>query len=250
MKMNILSILTITLLPLTFSQDTTTLKREKEELIERYMELQRKIDTLDYVLKLLENQYIELFENIFLVRQVEAGHFDYNELINERKSFKSEFQSLINSDNFPHELPLENFDSEQVVGFGTKIHPIFKTEKFHSGIDIPAPIGTIIKSTISGIVVFSGRTQSGKGIKIVIENDLGIQTKFAHLDRVMVEQGEIIETGQPIGTVGNSGVSIAPHLHYEILINGKPVNPIIVTFDKFTKEELEVIYTQNGMSID
>lgn len=109
-------------------------------------------------------------------------------------------------------------------GFGSRKDPFNGRRAFHAGIDFAAPRGTAIKATGSGVVVASER-QRGYGNIIKIRHAFGYETVYAHLHRRRVKVGDVVERGDRIGDMGNTGRSTGTHLHYEIRLNGKPVNP-------------------------
>lgn len=110
--------------------------------------------------------------------------------------------------------------------FGWRLHPIYKKYLFHDGIDISAYHGTSVYSTAKGRVKKILYSKYGYGNRIVIENELGFEILYAHLDKIKVKKGEKINKNQIIGTVGNTGTSTGPHLHYEIRENNKLKNPL------------------------
>jgi murein DD-endopeptidase MepM/ murein hydrolase activator NlpD len=109
--------------------------------------------------------------------------------------------------------------------FGPRLSPFSEGITFHQGLDIANEIGTAIKAPASGVVTFSG-WQGGYGKLIVIDHGYGYQTRFGHLDRSLVNVGQRVQVGQTIGFLGNTGRSTAPHLHYEVRVNGMPVSPL------------------------
>jgi murein DD-endopeptidase MepM/ murein hydrolase activator NlpD len=96
----------------------------------------------------------------------------------------------------------------------------------HEGIDLAGPIGTPVYSTAEGTVIFAGWS-SGYGRLIKIQHENGIETRFGHLNAIRVEVGQRVSRGDRIGDMGNSGRSTGPHLHYEIRVNGEPLDPMI-----------------------
>jgi murein DD-endopeptidase MepM/ murein hydrolase activator NlpD len=98
--------------------------------------------------------------------------------------------------------------------------------RMHNGTDFAAPIGTPIYATADGVVTEAGWS-SGYGRLIKIQHEFGIETRYAHLNRISVNVGERVSQGQRIGDMGNSGRSTGPHLHYEVRVGGRPVNPMI-----------------------
>jgi murein DD-endopeptidase MepM/ murein hydrolase activator NlpD len=107
----------------------------------------------------------------------------------------------------------------------SRFHPILHVNRPHEGIDVSAPMGAPIVAPAAGVVVRVGR-EAGYGLVLEIDHGNGIETKFAHMSRVMVRRGQRVKRGQEIAAVGNSGLSTGPHLHYEIHINGKVVDPL------------------------
>lgn len=109
--------------------------------------------------------------------------------------------------------------------FGYRTHPILGHQRFHAGIDFGADYGTVIYAADSGNVVFSG-WYGGYGNTVIIEHGNGISTLYAHSSELYIAEGQAIQKGQPIATVGSTGFSTGPHLHFEVRINGEPVDPI------------------------
>lgn len=107
----------------------------------------------------------------------------------------------------------------------SRFHPILHVNRPHEGIDVSAPMGAPIVAPAAGVVVRVGR-EAGYGLVLEIDHGNGIVTKYAHCSRVMVKKGQRVKRGQDIAAVGNSGLSTGPHLHYEIHINGKVVDPL------------------------
>ncbi len=122
-------------------------------------------------------------------------------------------------------------------GFGYRDHPIYHINKFHKGIDLTCPAGTHIQATGNGVVEMVKRSKRGYGKHIVINHGYGYKTIYAHMSKIDVEQGDKVLRGQKIGLVGSTGASTAPHLHYEVRINGEPVDPINFIYDGMTTEE-------------
>jgi murein DD-endopeptidase MepM/ murein hydrolase activator NlpD len=109
-------------------------------------------------------------------------------------------------------------------GFGMRIHPIFGVPRFHSGIDIIAPSGTLVKCADGGEVISAGY-QQGYGYSVMVYHGGGFATRYAHLSRILVSVGQTVGRAQVIGLVGSTGWSTGPHLHFEVRINGAAQNP-------------------------
>ena len=140
----------------------------------------------------------------------------------------------------PAIMPISNKDLKRTAsGWGYRIHPIYKTRKFHSGMDFSAPIGTDIYATGDGKISKITRERTGYGNRIEIDHGFGYKTLYAHLDGFNVRKGQKVKRGDVIGFVGNSGTSTAPHLHYEVHVKNKKVNPSHYYFNDLTADEYE-----------
>jgi murein DD-endopeptidase MepM/ murein hydrolase activator NlpD len=123
----------------------------------------------------------------------------------------------------PSIMPTQGWLSSAFSSMRT--HPILHTARPHEGIDVSAPMGSPIEAPAAGIVTDAG-WETGYGNTITIEHGFGIVTKFAHCSKLMVKTGQRVQRGQRIALVGNSGLATGPHLHYEVHVNGRPVNPL------------------------
>jgi murein DD-endopeptidase MepM/ murein hydrolase activator NlpD len=106
-----------------------------------------------------------------------------------------------------------------------RFHPILHLTRPHEGIDLAAPYGTPVVAPAAGVVE-RVTVQTGYGNVLEIDHGNGVETKYAHLSRIDVRVGQHVTRGQPIAAVGNSGLSTGPHLHYEVHVNGKVVDPL------------------------
>ncbi len=122
-------------------------------------------------------------------------------------------------------------------GFGIRIHPIYKVRKMHTGIDFAAPIGTPIYAAADGVVDNIEISFTGYGKKVEIDHGFGYRTRYAHMHAFAVRNGQHLKRGELIGFVGDTGLSTAPHLHYEVFINGAQVNPIHYFFNDLNPAE-------------
>jgi murein DD-endopeptidase MepM/ murein hydrolase activator NlpD len=154
----------------------------------------------------------------------------------------------------PAILPISNKDLTRTAsGFGLRIHPIYKITKFHAGMDFTAPSGTDIYVTGNGTVAAVESSKRGLGNHIIINHGYGYTSIYAHLDRFNVRVGQKVQRGDVIGFVGNTGSSVAPHLHYEIKLNGVNVDPVNYYFNDLSPEEYErmiEIASKTGQSFD
>jgi len=114
--------------------------------------------------------------------------------------------------------------------FGYRKNPVTHRVAFHKGIDISAPTGTPIMAPAAGTITFA-KWFSTYGKTVEITHGNGLKTRFAHMSSIDVEVGDTVKRGDPVGKVGNTGRSVAPHLHYEVHKNGRPVNPMFYIMD-------------------
>ncbi|MFY0608374.1 MAG: peptidoglycan DD-metalloendopeptidase family protein [Cyclobacteriaceae bacterium] len=138
--------------------------------------------------------------------------------------------------------PVSNEDLKRLSsGYGYRIDPILKTRKRHAGVDFSIPKGTPVYATGDGKIRFTKSSFSGYGKQIEIDHGFGYITKYAHLSEFKVKSGQKVKRGELIAFSGNSGKSTAPHLHYEVKIEGKHVNPVYYFYKDLDPEEYEEI---------
>ncbi|MCE2789936.1 MAG: M23 family metallopeptidase [Saprospiraceae bacterium] len=130
-------------------------------------------------------------------------------------------------------------DIKFLSGFGMRMHPIHKLRRFHKGIDFTAPRGTHIQATGNGRVVSVNAVGSGYGKHVLIDHGYGYKSLYAHMHTIDVREGQIVKKGQRLGTVGSTGTSTAPHLHYEVWLNGNAINPVDFVLDGLTAKEYQ-----------
>ena len=135
--------------------------------------------------------------------------------------------------------PVANKNLKQMAsGYGNRIDPIYGTVRYHAGMDFSAAVGTDIYATGDGTVEDAG-WESGYGNCVVINHGYGYKTRYAHMSRIGVRRGEKVIRGQVIGAVGNTGKSTGPHLHYEVIVKGRTVNPVNYYYMDLTPEEYD-----------
>lgn len=166
---------------------------------------------------------------------------------------KDQFQVI---SSLPTLLPFQSWHVGSLIsGFGLRVNPFHKGLYEHIGIDLAMPRGTPVIATASGVIVNIKRSdlQAGYGNYIEIDHGQGLVTRYAHLQDIHAEFGDKIDKGVVVGTVGTSGGSIAPHLHYEILRDGKNVDPIRYMIGGLTSDEhyhLVTMSHQQNQSLD
>ncbi len=122
--------------------------------------------------------------------------------------------------------PVESYNKIVSSHYGYRKHPIDRVLKKHQGVDFSVPSGTALFSTYYGIVL-SSKYERGYGNTILIDNQGGFRTRYGHLMSLFVGKGEYVTPGQLIGLSGNTGHSTGPHLHYEIIVEGKKIDPLL-----------------------
>ena len=145
----------------------------------------------------------------------------------------------IRMENIPAIQPILNKDLKRVAsGWGFRIHPIYHTRKFHYGMDFSAPTGTEVYATGNAKVVYTGWRQ-GYGNTVVLDHGFGYKTLYGHLFKSLVRVGQKVKRGDIIALVGNTGASVGPHLHYEVHLNGRPIDPRNYYFIDLSPEEYD-----------
>ena len=148
-------------------------------------------------------------------------------------------QQEVRMENIPAIQPIMNKDLKRVAsGWGFRIHPIYHTRKFHYGMDFSAPTGTEVFATGNATVVHTGWRQ-GYGNTVMLDHGFGYQTLYGHLFKSLVRKGQKVKRGDIIGLVGNTGASVGPHLHYEVHLNGRPIDPRNYYFIDLSPEEYD-----------
>lgn len=146
--------------------------------------------------------------------------------------------------SMPAIMPVKKTDCKVVSGFGYRYHPILRYMRMHTGIDLSARTGTPVYATGDGVVEEAGSGTegfSGYGTVCVIDHGFGFKTLYAHLGKVTVRKGQKVRRGEQIGTLGSSGLSQGPHVHYEVIQNNKKVNPVYFFFNDLSPEEYEQV---------
>jgi murein DD-endopeptidase MepM/ murein hydrolase activator NlpD len=170
-----------------------------------------------------------------------------------------DIEKLINNQetklsSIPAIQPVSNKDLTRIAsGYGFRIHPIYGIPKMHNGLDFSATQGTPVYATGDGIVKVA-EFGSGFGNNIVINHGYGYETLYGHLVRMKVRQGKRVKRGEVIGWVGSTGASTGPHCHYEVHINGRPVDPVYFFYNDLNAEQydrlLKLAATGSAKSFD
>ena len=156
--------------------------------------------------------------------------------------------------SIPAIQPVSNKQLTRIAsGFGMRIHPIYGIAKMHNGLDFTAPQGTPIYATGDGTVTTAG-AGTGTGNHVIINHGYGYETVYMHMVRVKARDGQRVKRGEVIGWVGNTGASTGPHCHYEVHINGTPVDPVYFFYNDLNAEQydrvLKIAATGSAKSFD
>jgi hypothetical protein len=192
---------------------------------------------------------IETTKRLDIIRKkiyIQSRSFD--DLISLAREKKDMLRSI------PAIIPISTKDLTRIAsGFGLRIHPIYKITKFHAGMDFTAPLGTEIYASGDGTIKGIFSNKRGMGNYIIIDHGFGYSSVYAHMDSFAVRQGQKVHRGDVIAYVGNTGMSVAPHLHYEIKLNDKNVDPVNYFFNDLTADEYDKmieIASKTGQSFD
>jgi murein DD-endopeptidase MepM/ murein hydrolase activator NlpD len=251
------------------------LRRENQELKEQFSLIEQQIQEVELALNKLNEQDEEIYRTIFEAAPLSdgakkagiGGNEKYAELQKlkggefytalrkqvdqlearmnvQKSSFEDVMKMAKNKKKFlasiPSIQPVSNKDLNRLAsGFGYRIDPFYRTKKLHAGIDFTAPKNTDIYATADGKVVSVKSDIWGYGKHIIIDHGYGYQTLYAHLNKFDVKPGQKVTRGQLIGKLGSTGKSTGPHLHYEVRINGQPVNPAYFFHNDINDEEFK-----------
>lgn len=255
------------------------LKNELQEMEFYYNSLSEKVDQLSRLAEEMTYRDDNIYRSVLgsepldaAVRNAGTGGADrYADIRNKKFVNKDKVMQLTKSvDQLRRKLYIESKSQDEVVtlakekeklfsaipairplrsdeishlasGYGMRIHPVYKVRRMHPGIDFSAPVGTPIYATADGVVQKVEFSFSGYGKMVDIDHGFGYMTRYAHMHGFAVRRGQKIKRGELIGYVGNTGLSTGPHLHYEVHINGKVVNPVYYFFNDLNAEDYEQI---------
>ncbi len=143
--------------------------------------------------------------------------------------------------------PVSNRELKRMAsGYGYRTDPIYKTTKFHAGMDFAAAVGTEIYATGDGVIMRADADASGYGNHVRINHGYGYMTLYGHMSKIMVRPGQRVKRGDVIGLVGNTGKSVGPHLHYEVHKNGEAINPVNYYYNDLSPEDYARMIEMSG----
>lgn len=254
------------------------LKRENAQYKRQMTDINRRMDLISEELSDLENRDNTIYRTIFEAEPIPSenrnsgiggverynemqGYDNTEEITNTNKRLDEIFKRMyVQSRSFdevykmarnkaqhmasmPAILPMRKNAFHIVSGFGMRYHPILHYSRMHTGIDMAAKKGTPIYATGDGVVEVAGRADgySGYGVVCVINHGNGLKTLYGHMSEVKAVQGRKIKRGELVGYVGSTGLAQAPHLHYEVIQNGKRVDPVYFFYNDLTPAEYEQV---------
>lgn len=260
------------------------LEQQNKSLRENYKELDEELNSVQQQMKELEKRDNDVYRAIFeanpipdsarakelenkleiasverikdnqLVAAITNTLNNLNSRIAAQKKSYDEVDELVKNkekllSHTPAIQPVSNKDLNRVAsGYGYRIDPVYKTTKFHAGLDFSAPQGTPIYATADGTVSTAGSTGNGYGNHVIINHGYGYETLYGHMVRVKVRNGQVVKRGEVIGWVGSTGKSTGPHCHYEVHKYGEKINPIYFFFNDLTPEQFDMLLKKAAAS--
>lgn len=197
---------------------------------------------------------VEKIKNYQLVSSITATIDNIKSRMAAQKKSYDQVESLVKNKeqllaHTPAIQPVSNKDLNRIAsGFGYRIDPVYKTTKFHAGLDFSAPQGTPIYATADGTVTTAGNTGNGYGNHVIINHGYGYETLFGHMVRVKTHAGQQVKRGEVIGWVGSTGKSTGPHCHYEVHKNGNKIDPIYFFYNDLSPEQYDLILKKAAAS--
>ena len=190
-------------------------------------------------------KYLEGFDNTSMIKKA-TKDLDIlsKQMVVQSKSLDEIVKLAKNKEemlaSIPAIQPVANKDLKRMAsGYGYRVHPIYKTRKYHWGMDFSAPKGTPVYATGNGVVIKAVRTRKGLGNYVKIKHGYGYVTVYGHMERYVVRKNQKVKRGDLIGYIGTSGTSTAPHLHYEVHKDNRKMNPVYYYFNDLTPEEYD-----------
>jgi len=252
-----------------------SLRRDIDNMKEQYDALQHRMNEAKIQLTELQQRDNEIYRVIFEASPIpdstRAGKIEKDEELAQLQSFSSndiiastavllkellnriksqeksytEIDELVKNKqkmlaSIPAIQPVANKDLNRIAsGFGYRIDPIYKTVKYHAGLDFSAPSGTPIYVTGDGVVEEASLSDVGYGNHVVVRHGYGYKTLYGHMLRTKVKAGQTVKRGDVLGWVGSTGKSTGPHCHYEVMKNGEKVDPVYFFFNDLSPEEFD-----------
>lgn len=270
---------------LVSTEQEKVLARETQLMEQEYSKLQQKVGVLDNTIKNLQHRDREIYRSIFNAEPPvysSMGDYDMFEgidttrmesMVSDAKmrldviekgmekvnSTIEEINSALEglgegAKSIPSIVPIKDFTVRQTgASVGEKMHPFYKTVTMHTGMDLLAATDTPILAAADGVVESAVRNGKKDGINVTINHQNGYVTVYKNMGKMSVRKRQKVKQGDVIGRVGMSGISFAPHLHYEVWYNGQMMNPMDYFFASLTPQmyrDMAVIVANTGQSLD
>ena len=270
---------------LVSTEQERVLARETQLMEQEYSKLQQKIGVLDNTIKNLQHRDREIYRSIFNAEPPvysSTGNYDMFEgidttrmesMVSDAKmrldviekgmgkvnSTIEEINSALEglgegAKSIPSIVPIKDFTVRQTgASVGEKMHPFYKTVTMHTGMDLLAATDTPILAAADGVVENAVRNGKKDGINVTINHQNGYVTVYKNMGKMSVRKRQKVKQGDVIGSVGMSGITFAPHLHYEVWYNGQMMNPMDYFFASLTPRmyrDMAVIVANTGQSLD
>ncbi len=274
-------VLSVIFLSITFyffdTPEERQLKRENEKLVHEYELLNNKLDNVSKVLSNIQDRDDNIYRVILEAEPIadnlrKSGVGGVNRYQNlegfssshlliatSKKMDKLTKQIYIQSKSFddvmemaskkeemlasiPSIMPVKSEDLKRISsGYGIRMHPILKIRKMHFGQDFTAPTGTEIFVSGNGKVKEVKKQRFGFGYHVIVDHGYGYETIYAHMSKILVRKGQRVNRGDILGLVGTTGSSTAPHLHYEVVKNGKKIDPVNYYYQDLSPDQFQQI---------
>ena len=270
---------------LVSTEQEKVLARETQLMEQEYSKLQQKIGVLDNTIKNLQHRDREIYRSIFNAEPPvysSMGDYDMFEGIDTTRmeSMVSDAKMRLdviekgmgkvnstidginvalgelgeNVKSIPSIVPIKDFTVRQTgASVGEKMHPFYKTVTMHTGMDLLAATDTPILAAADGVVESAVRNGKKDGINVTVNHQNGYVTVYKNMGKMNVRKRQKVKQGDIIGRVGMSGISFAPHLHYEVWYNGAMMDPMNYFFSDITPKmyrDMAVIVANTGQSMD
>ena len=267
------------------TEQERALERESALMEEEYGKMQQKVEVLENTIKNLQQRDREIYRSIFNAEPPVYSTFGGDDLFDGMDTTRIEsivgdsklrlkviekgmgrVNGSIGSINanldslggniraVPSIVPVRNFSIRQSgASVGKKVNPFYKNVVQHTGMDLLAGTGTEVIAAADGVVEKATRKGKKEGNSIIVNHKNGYVTKYNNLGDILVRQGQKVKQGTVIGRIGMSGMSFAPHLHYEVWFNGEMMDPMNYFFANLTPQmfrEMAVIVANTGQSLD
>jgi murein DD-endopeptidase MepM/ murein hydrolase activator NlpD len=235
---------------------TRELQRQMVELEERDNEVYREIFESDPIPDSARAKRIEQQQEIRIVQAMNRFDLEQsiahtlNNLSNRIKAQEKSYTEIAGFIRNKEQLlastpaiqPISNKELKRVAsGYGYRIDPVYKTVRFHAGLDFTAPQGTPIYATANGVAKVAGNAGNGYGNYVILNHGYGYETLYGHMFKVKIKAGTRVKRGEIIGYVGSTGKSTGPHCHYEVHKNGRPIDPVYFFYNDLTPEQFDQI---------